>query len=129
MFQAGDSGNGRGELGLLKNSTAGKLASVGSMRGCPTRRSATRPPFDSAQGPGRCIPVDGRNEHYWTVGLGHTVPCNLTGHPAVTCPIGLADDGLPVGVQAVGRRWGDMELLRFVEALAAFVGPTGHPTA
>lgn len=76
---------------------------------------------------GEPIPVDGREEHYWTVGLGHTVPCNLTGHPAVTCPIGLADDGLPVGVQVVGRRWGDMELLGFVERLTAFVGPIGRP--
>ncbi len=76
---------------------------------------------------GEPIPVDGRDEHYWTVGLGHTVPCNLTGHPAVTCPIGLAEDGLPVGVQVVGRRWGDMELLRFVERLTAFGGPIGRP--
>ncbi|NKB70026.1 MAG: amidase [Candidatus Latescibacteria bacterium] len=75
---------------------------------------------------GEPISVDGRDQHYWTVGLGHTVPCNLTGHPALSCPLGLADDGLPVGVQVVGRRWGDMELLGFAERLSAFVGPIGR---
>ncbi|HJP32915.1 MAG TPA: amidase [Candidatus Latescibacteria bacterium] len=78
---------------------------------------------------GEPIPVDGRLETYWTVGLGYTTPTNLTGHPVVTCPVGLADDGLPVGVQVVGRRWGDMELLRFVERLTQLVGPLPRPTA
>ena len=58
---------------------------------------------------GEPVPVDGREETYWTVGLGYTVACNLTGHPAVTCPVGRADDGLPVGLQVVGRRWGDTQ--------------------
>jgi amidase len=73
------------------------------------------------------IPVDGRQETYWTVGLGYTTPCNLTGHPAVTCPLGLGEDGLPVSVQAVGRRWGDMELLGFAQRLAELVGPLPRP--
>jgi amidase len=77
---------------------------------------------------GEPILVDGREETYWTVGLAYTTPCNLTGHPVVTCPLGLASDGLPVGVQAIGRRWGDMEVLGFVERLAEFVGPIGRPT-
>ncbi|NKB68392.1 MAG: amidase [Candidatus Latescibacteria bacterium] len=76
---------------------------------------------------GQPIPVDGRPETYWTVGLAYTTPCNLTGHPVVTCPMGLADDGLPVGIQIVGRRWGDGDLLAFVQRLAQFVGPLQHP--
>ncbi|MDA0745205.1 MAG: amidase [bacterium] len=76
---------------------------------------------------GEPIPVDGREEIYWTVGLGYTTPCNLTGHPAVICPVGLASDGLPVGIQAVGRRWGDMALLGFVARLTEFVGPMPRP--
>jgi amidase len=75
---------------------------------------------------GEPIPVDGHDVAYWTVGLGYTTPCNLTGHPAVTAPIGLAPDGLPIGVQAIGRRWGDMELLGFVERMTEFVGPIGR---
>lgn len=68
---------------------------------------------------GEAIPVDGRTESYWTVGLGHTVPCNLTGHPAVTCPVVLSEDGLPIGIQVITRRWRDMEALAFARHLAA----------
>jgi aspartyl-tRNA(Asn)/glutamyl-tRNA(Gln) amidotransferase subunit A len=40
-----------------------------------------------------------------------TMPFNLTGHPAVTIPCGFARDGLPVGLQLVGRLRGEAELL------------------
>jgi amidase len=39
--------------------------------------------------------------------------------------VGRDDAGLPIGVQVVGRRWQDMELLNFVERLAEFSGPIG----
>jgi amidase len=76
---------------------------------------------------GEPIPVDGRPETYWTVGLGYTTPTNLTGHPVVVCPVGRDQDDLPIGVQVVGSRWRDMELLGFVERLAEFAGPIGQP--
>ena len=38
-------------------------------------------------------------------------PFNLLGNPCVVLPAGLGDDGLPVGVQLVGARWPDEELL------------------
>jgi amidase len=78
---------------------------------------------------GKPIPVDDREETYWTVGLGYTAPTNLTGHPVVTCPIGLGDSGLPIGIQVVGPRWEDLEVLGFVERLAEFVGPMEWPNA
>lgn len=34
-------------------------------------------------------------------------PANLTGQPAMTVPMGLGDDGLPVGLQIMGRRFDD----------------------
>ncbi len=34
----------------------------------------------------------------------YTAPFNISGMPAVSIPVGLASDGLPVGLQAVGRR-------------------------
>jgi aspartyl-tRNA(Asn)/glutamyl-tRNA(Gln) amidotransferase subunit A len=47
----------------------------------------------------------------------YTYGMNLTGQPAATVPCGLASDGLPVGLQIVGRRHGDATVLR---AAAAF---------
>jgi aspartyl-tRNA(Asn)/glutamyl-tRNA(Gln) amidotransferase subunit A len=41
-----------------------------------------------------------------------TMPFNMTGHPAVSLPCGFGSDGLPIGIQLVGRFRGDVELLR-----------------
>jgi amidase len=43
----------------------------------------------------------------------------LTGCPAVSMPVAFTPDGLPVGVQFVGRPRGDVELLRFAKAWEA----------
>ena len=40
-----------------------------------------------------------------------TVPSSLAGLPAVSIPCGTASDGLPIGLQLIGRRYGDNELL------------------
>ena len=41
-----------------------------------------------------------------------TMPFNMTGHPAISLPSGFGRDGLPIGLQLVGRFRGDAELLR-----------------
>lgn len=41
-----------------------------------------------------------------------TMPFNMTGHPAVSLPCGFGHDGLPIGLQLVGRFRSDAELLR-----------------
>ena len=41
-----------------------------------------------------------------------THPINMTGHPAASIPAGLDPDGLPVGIQVVGRRFDDVGVLR-----------------
>jgi aspartyl-tRNA(Asn)/glutamyl-tRNA(Gln) amidotransferase subunit A len=48
-----------------------------------------------------------------------TYPFNLTGQPAVTVPCGVADDGLPVGLQIVGRWHDDASVLRAAAAFEA----------
>ena len=40
---------------------------------------------------------------------------NFTGHPAASVPIGLDADGLPVGMQIVGRKQADKAVLRASE--------------
>jgi aspartyl-tRNA(Asn)/glutamyl-tRNA(Gln) amidotransferase subunit A len=42
----------------------------------------------------------------------YTYPFNLTGNPAASVPCGFTKDGLPVGLQIVGRRFDDVSVLR-----------------
>ena len=55
-----------------------------------------------------------------------TYPFNLSGGAALTVPCGLAD-GLPVGLQIVGRRFADELVLRLGAAYEASVGPFSVP--
>jgi aspartyl-tRNA(Asn)/glutamyl-tRNA(Gln) amidotransferase subunit A len=48
-----------------------------------------------------------------------TYPFNLTGQPAATVPAGFTTDGLPIGLQIVGRRLQDALVLRAAAALEA----------
>ena len=47
---------------------------------------------------------------------------NLTGQPAFAIPAGTSDDGMPVGVQLVGRRGDDATLLALAAQLEAELG-------
>jgi aspartyl-tRNA(Asn)/glutamyl-tRNA(Gln) amidotransferase subunit A len=40
-----------------------------------------------------------------------TAPFNVSGQPAVSIPCGLSSDGLPIGLQVVGRRHDDLGVL------------------
>lgn len=44
--------------------------------------------------------------------MAFTYPFNITGQPAASVPCGWTDDGLPVGLQIVGRRFDDVTVLR-----------------
>ena len=46
------------------------------------------------------------------IGWCMTHPVNFTGHPAVSVPAGLTPDGLPIGLQIIGRRFDDAGVLR-----------------
>ena len=48
-----------------------------------------------------------------------TWPFNVTGHPAASVPVGLTTEGRPVGLQVVGRRYGDETVLAASAALEA----------
>jgi len=65
------------------------------------------------------IEVDGQPLAQILANLLHSVIFNVTGHPVVTIPIGLTTQGLPVGVQVVGRRWQEMALLNTADQIAA----------
>lgn len=46
---------------------------------------------------------------------------NLTGHPAITMPAGYDSNGLPIGLQAIGRPWGEQVLFRIAAMAESFV--------
>ena len=48
-----------------------------------------------------------------------TWPFNVTGHPAASVPVGQTDEGCPVGLQVVGRRYADDTVLAASSALEA----------
>jgi amidase len=50
----------------------------------------------------------------------------LSAHPAAAVPAGFTEDGLPVGLQLVGRYGGDLRLLRHAAAWEAASGLTDH---
>lgn len=52
----------------------------------------------------------------WTSWTPFTYPFNLTQQPALSVPCGLSADGLPVGLQIVGARFGDATVLRVGDA-------------
>ena len=54
-----------------------------------------------------------------------TWPFNLTGQPAMSIPCGWTKDGLPLGLQLVGRRGEDSRLLRVAAAIEA-LSPWSH---
>ncbi|BAY87451.1 amidase [Calothrix parasitica NIES-267] len=71
---------------------------------------------------GAAIEVDGRKVPYMMANGAYLVPFNLTGHPVVVIPIGFTSDGLPIGMQIVGKRWKEMELLSIAEKLDEVIG-------
>jgi aspartyl-tRNA(Asn)/glutamyl-tRNA(Gln) amidotransferase subunit A len=46
-----------------------------------------------------------------------TIPTNLAGHPAMSVPYGVGDDGLPVGVQVLAPALGEVAMFRAAAVL------------
>jgi aspartyl-tRNA(Asn)/glutamyl-tRNA(Gln) amidotransferase subunit A len=51
-----------------------------------------------------------------------TIPFNLTGHPAMSVPVSVASDGLPIGVQVVGRPFDEATVFRVGRAIESLSG-------
>ena len=63
--------------------------------------------------------IDGRpmdTYHRW---METVVPWTMAGHPVAAMPAGLDARGLPMGIQIVGRRHGDHDVLRIAHAYEA----------
>ena len=60
--------------------------------------------------------------------LTFTAPFDYSGHPTVTLPAGLFDNGLPQSVQLIGRRLDETTLLRAAFALEQSLQFSEHPS-
>ena len=76
--------------------------------------------------PGSPLHVDGQEVSYWMVSA-HSTVFNYTGHPAVVLPYQLDHDGLPIGIQLVGKRWDESRLLAIARALSEVTGAFQRP--
>jgi len=76
--------------------------------------------------PGSPLIVDGKEVSYWMVSF-HSTVFNYTGHPAVVLPYKLDRDGLPTGVQVIGKRWDESRLLATAKAISKVTGPFQRP--
>jgi amidase len=75
---------------------------------------------------GTPLEVDGEQVRYWAL-THYCFPFNLTGHPAIVLPLTQDRNGLPIGVQIVGRRWGDERLLAMAKTLSQVTGGYQRP--
>jgi amidase len=90
---------------------------------CPVTVSPAIPhvPF------GTPIDVDDAKVPYFIAGTAYTCPFNLTGHPVAILPLTKSSDGLPIGVQVVGKLWSEPALLQLARRIAQITGPFTPP--
>ena len=48
--------------------------------------------------------------------MSYTYPFNMTGHPAASIPCGWSSEGLPIGMQIIGKRFEDASVLQVSKA-------------
>jgi amidase len=76
---------------------------------------------------GTSIPVDGERVPYMLAGGAFTSIVSVTGLPAVSVPGAASADGLPIGLQVIGRRWHDLRLIALAERVAELTGGYRRP--
>jgi amidase len=133
-------------IAVARGSVSGARASIGDYMGALTRRdrliTCLEKFFDDwdaflcpvSVSPaiphvpfGTPIDVDGAAVPYFLAGTSYTSPFNLTGNPVVVLPLARSRDGLPIGVQLVGRRWSEPALLAAAKKIALITGPFVPP--
>ncbi|MEM7771255.1 MAG: amidase family protein [Cyanobacteria bacterium P01_A01_bin.37] len=76
---------------------------------------------------GTAVEIDGRKVPYILASGGYTLPFAFTGHPVVVIPVGQTQAGLPIGIQIVGKRWQEIELLAIAQEIDRVVDRFQRP--
>ncbi len=76
---------------------------------------------------GTPIDVDEKKVPYFLAGTSYTCVFNLTGNPVIVLPLVRSKEGLPIGVQVVGRRWSEPVLLALAKKMSLLTGPFKAP--
>jgi Asp-tRNA(Asn)/Glu-tRNA(Gln) amidotransferase A subunit family amidase len=92
--------------------------------------------------PVAAVPAFGHGERAWEIGgrrvgylevMRYSQWFNLLGAPAVAVPVARSQDGLPIGVQVVGRPFDDERVLELAAIIEGGCGgyrpPPGYDTA
>jgi amidase len=78
---------------------------------------------------GSALDFDGAMRPYNDYCWPYVGPFSASGHPLLVMPLGTSKDGLPIGVQLIGRYWSEPELLHIAKQLApltnGFIAPRG----
>ena len=91
---------------------------------CPVAMTTAFPHCE----PGTPVKVDGKEQSYWLLPAYGAV-FNYSGHPALSMPCGQDSDGLPIGLQLVGKRWSESRLLGIAAAIEPLTGGFRRPPA
>lgn len=71
--------------------------------------------------------MNGKSYPHGIANGAYTIPFSLSGHPAIVIPIGQTQNGLPIGLQIVGKRWKEMELIAIAQELDSVIGAFQSP--
>ncbi|MGP4025539.1 amidase [Actinomadura sp. 3N407] len=128
----------------IKDVHAGEYAQMAARLQIESRRIVAqwRRDFDvlltptmACQPPPLGLVVEEANRHFATAQpsallmVSFTLLCNITGQPAISVPVHIAPNGLPIGVQFIGAPFDEATLLRLAAALETEVAwPEAVPT-
>jgi len=71
--------------------------------------------------------IDGVEHPYFFAGTAYNFLANLTGQPSIVLPCGFSKEGLPIGLQLTGKRWGEAKLLGVAKVLEKLLPPCPVP--
>lgn len=82
---------------------------------------------DPGKKPYKPISVDGTSVPYYEAITSHTTVLSILGNPVTVIPLTQSKNGLPIGVQVIGKRWKDMRTLAIAKLILGAIGTVRRP--